>query len=189
MTLWHPIVRAVDDKHVQIAAIHPYLAICLFELPEILNRRDQPSAHDRMFPPLKRDDEKTNKEWHEMVGPDLRHLFVSAGETVTRDLTGLREDPLRAKHLQVMFPAEHLSSWMSAINEARLILGAVHQVTEDDMNDPSPDTNDPKTLAIVKIHVLGELMAHLVDFVDGHHAKPKRKRAPQPPRSDTPQTE
>lgn len=189
MTLWHPIIQAVDEKHVQIAAINPYLAVCLFDLPEILTRRDHPAANDRLFPPLTRDDKKSNSEWREMVGPDMRHLFVSAGETVTRDLTGLREDPLHAKHLQVIFPAEHLASWMSAINEARLILGAMHQVTEDDMNDRSPDPNDPKTLAIVKIHVLGELMAHLVDFVDGHNSKPKRKRAPRKPKSDNPQPE
>jgi hypothetical protein len=189
--LWSPIIQAVDEKHVQIAGINPYLAVCLFELPEVLAKRDHPSAHDRIFPPLIQADPQANTEWRELVGPDLRHLFVSAGETIIRDLTGMRDDPLRENHLQVMFPAEHLPAWMTAINEARLILGAVYQVTEEDMelHEPSPD--DPKALAILKIGILGELMGFLVEFVSGNAATPKPKARPasQPKPKSKPKTE
>jgi hypothetical protein len=188
MKLWRPIIQAIDEKHVQIAGINPYLAVCLFELPEVLAKRDHPSAHDRIFPPLTGTDATFDGEWHDLVGPDLRHLFVSAGETVVRDLTSMREDPLREKHMQVIFPVEHVPAWMSAVNEARLILGALHQITEDDMNQEEPNPDDPKTLAILKISILGELMGYLVDFTTGDQEednsspKPKRRRQPRKPK-------
>jgi hypothetical protein len=56
---------------------------------------------------------------------------------------------------------------MSALNEARLILGERFQVTEDDMNAADFDVRTPKGLAIFRIHILGFLLQLFVELESG----------------------
>ena len=65
------------------------------------------------------------------------------------------------------FAAAHLNAWMSAINEARLILGELFDVTEQDMNREDLDLEDPKQFAVLKIGALGWLLGNLVAFANG----------------------
>lgn len=151
-------VVACDEKTVELTGIPPVLRHCLFQLPEILRHRTQPGVRERLFPDPEPGNARANADWHELADPELRHLFVSAEETVVRDLAGLEDDRVR-------FPAAHLSAWMSAINQARLILGELHHVTEQDMDRTDLDPSRPKDVALLEIHVLGYLLQTLVDFV------------------------
>ena len=82
-------VQLLDEKRVLVSGIPAVLTAMLRELPEILELRDSPDTRARLYPNPTTGNNKINQEWHQMAGPELRHLFVSAGETVTRDLTGL----------------------------------------------------------------------------------------------------
>lgn len=157
-------VQPVDEKHIRISGIAPVLAVMLREMPEILEMRDSPAAQARLFPSPTRTDDKINKEWQQMIGPELRHLFVSAGETVTRDLTALAVDEEDAEAYQVEFPIEHLRAWMSALNQARLILGEVHQISEENMSRSDFDPQCPKHVAALRIHLLGYLLQMFVEL-------------------------
>ncbi|MCX7915842.1 MAG: DUF2017 family protein, partial [Verrucomicrobiae bacterium] len=119
-------VVACDEKTVELTGIPPILRQCLFHLPEILRHRSQPGVRERLFPDLEPGNPRANAEWHDLADPELRHLFVSAEETVVRDLSALEGDRVRV-------PLAHLAAWMSAINQARLILGELHHVTDRDM--------------------------------------------------------
>jgi|GEM_PF-776712 len=169
-------VRAVDEKHIRISGIPPLLVFCLRELPHILEKRDTPDARARLFPSpttlagkpaLTRDDEKINNDWEQIIVPELRHLFVTSGETVARDLVNLEEESAETHSGRVMFAAVHLNAWMSAINEARLILGELFNVTEQDMNREDLDIEDTKQFAVLKIGALGWLLGHLIAFATG----------------------
>jgi Domain of unknown function (DUF2017) len=160
-------IQPVDEKHIRIGGIAPVLAVMLRELPEILEMRDSPDARERLFPKPTRANDKINKEWQQMVNPELRHLFVSAGETVTRDLTALVVDEEEAEAYQVDFPIEHVRAWMSALNQARLILGEVHQINEEDMNYTDFDPQNPKHMAALRIHLLGYLLQLFVELETG----------------------
>ncbi len=150
-------VVAVDEKTIAVSGIPPLLAQCLFELPEILRRRESPGIRDRLYQAARPDDPKARAEWHELADPDLRHLFASAEEIVTRDLTGLQEDHVR-------FPAAHLPAWLTALNQARLILGETHRVTEADMERTDLDpASTAKDYALLQLHVLGFLLQLLVE--------------------------
>jgi hypothetical protein len=157
-------VQLVDAKHIRISGIAPVLAAMLREMPEVLEMRDSPDAHSRLFPKPTRANDKINKEWQQMVGPELRHLFVSAGETVTRDLTALAVDEEDAEAYQIEFPVEHLRAWMTALNQARLILGEVHEINEEDMNRADFDPQSPKHMAALRIHLLGYLLQLFVEL-------------------------
>ena len=160
-------VLPLDEKHLRVSGIAPVLAIVLRELPEILEQRDSPDAHDRLFPNPTSADDKTNMEWQQMMRPELRHLFVSAGETVARDLAGLAASESSAEAYAITFPVEHLKAWMSALNQARLILAEIYEIEDDDMNVTDLDPHNPKHVAAFRIHLLGYLLHLFVELETG----------------------
>jgi hypothetical protein len=159
-------VQPIDEKRVRISGIPPVLAAMLRELPETLELRELPDAHARLFPNPTADHDKINDEWQQMVTPELTHLFVSAGETVTRDLTAMASGQANPEEYQVTFPVEHVNAWMSAINQARLILAEVHKIGDEEMNRTAFDPRSPKHMASLRIHLLGYLL-HLFVELDG----------------------
>ncbi|HUI06295.1 MAG TPA: DUF2017 family protein [Verrucomicrobiae bacterium] len=160
-------VQPLDEKHIRISGIAPVLAIVLRELPEILEQRDSPDAQDRLFPNPTPADEKINKEWQQMISPELRHLFVSAGETVARDLAGLAASESSPDTYEMTFPVEHLKAWMTALNQARLILAEIHQIDEENMSVTDFDPQNPKHVAAFRIHLLGYLLHLFVERETG----------------------
>jgi Domain of unknown function (DUF2017) len=174
-------VQSVNQKHLRVSGISPLLAGCLHELPRILELRDNPAARARLLPPPTSEDVVINQEWKESVEPDLRHLLVSAGEIISRDLTGLKPSQRLPDCCFVTFPTTHTSAWMSALNQARLILAALANVDEIDMNLPYSQLKGEKVLAVIQISVFGELLDRFVQ----RELKPARKRKsnrPQPKR-------
>lgn len=168
-------VQPSGDKLIRISGIDTFLALCLHELPEILAQRDAPAARARLFPSPTAHDKKANDDWHQLIVPELRHLFVAAGETVARDLTALEADPDAAGYFRVTFAAEHITAWMTALNQARLILGELFAITEHDMRATDLDPSDPKLLAVMKIEWLGVLLHYFVELQSD--ATPRRREA------------
>ena len=160
-------VQPVDSKTIRISGIEPFLADCLETLGQTLELRDSPRVSHRLFPPPTADNDRANEEWRKYAGPELRHLFVSAGETVLRDLTGLKPEETTPPSYEVSFSAAHANAWITSLNQARLILGELYHVTEEDMSRTRFDVNDDRTLAIVRIHLLGYLLHLFVELETG----------------------
>jgi hypothetical protein len=161
----HLRVRAADTKHVRITGIDPFLARCLGELPDLIQRANT-ECLGRLYPDPTTDP-NINADWQQYVTPDLHHLFVAAGQTVEQDLTGLGPDTKVRDHFQVTLPAAHLKAWISALNQARLHLGDHHDVTEADMNSREFDLDIPKRNAVFQIHIFGYLLQLLLELEDG----------------------
>jgi hypothetical protein len=160
-------IRLIDDKQLHISGINPVLLDCLQSLPAILEKRDLPSVRKRLQPDPTTADKAANTEWQQTIAPDLRHLFVSAGETVLHDLAGLAPTPGKKRLHEVIFSVVHLRAWMSALNEARLILGEIYQITEEDMSAVDLKLDKPRDLALFRIHVFGYLLHRLVELEMG----------------------
>jgi hypothetical protein len=160
-------VQPLDEKRIRISGIPPVLATMLREIPEILELRDTPEARQRLFPRPTTKDENINKEWAQMTTPELRHLFVSAGETVARDLTALAVDKKGRDPQQITFPVEHVNAWMSAINQARLILAEVHKIDDHEMDRKDFNPGSSKDMAALRIHLLGYLLHLFVELDTG----------------------
>ena len=158
-------VQPLDEKRILISGIPPALAAVLHELPEILELRDSPGVRARLYPNPTADD-KINQEWRQITGPELRHLFVSAAETVGRDLTALTADVESGDAYRVTFPIEHVPAWMSALNQARLVLGEIHKIDEAEMSRTDFDPHSARHMAALRIHLLGYLL-HLFVELDG----------------------
>ena len=154
----HLRVEPSGPKHIRLTGLDPVFLDCLHALPEILDQRDAPAARRRLLPDPTPDDASLNADWQQHIAPELRHAFVAAGDTVARDLTGVTPDG------QLTFAVEHLNAWMSALNEARLILGELFRLTDADMEATDFDVTTPKGMAIFRVHVLGWLLQLLVEL-------------------------
>ncbi len=163
----HLRVQPDGVKRIRISGLEPYMVNCLLSLIEILDDIDGSPARDRLYPKPTQADDKINAEWERLVTPELRHLFVEATETVARDLTALKPDPKNPALSELSFPAPHISAWMSAVNQARLVLAESFEVTEADMNRMDFPILDAKAIAIMKIHLLGALLALFVELENG----------------------
>ena len=150
-------VRSVGAGDVRMSGLEPVMAAVLLEVPAILENRDRPEARRRLLPDPLPGDPLATAEWHRLMDGELLHLFASAGEVFERDLRGLRPDLG-----EITFPAKHLAAWMSAINQARLILGELHAVGEEDMTLQNVDADESRRGAIARIMVLGYMLEHLV---------------------------
>ena len=161
-------VQPLDEKRMLVSSIPPVLAAVLHELPGILELRDAPEARARLYPDPTADNDSINREWRQIAGPELRHLFVSAGETVGRDLTAMTAAGESGEAYQVAFPIEHVPAWMSALNQSRLILGEVHKIDEAEMIRADFDPQNARQMAALRIHLLGYLL-HLFTELEGLH--------------------
>ena len=159
-------IETIDEKTIRLTGIAPLVADCLQRLGEILEQRDSPAVHQRLFPKPSTD-ETINAEWEQFTAPDLRHLFVTAAETVFRDLTALKLDPQHENLFCVTFPTVHLAAWMSAINQARIILGEQFHITDAKMERSDLDPRRKADLGLIRLHLLGWLLEVLVGFSSG----------------------
>jgi hypothetical protein len=164
-------VQPDGAKRIRISGIEPYMVNCLLSLLETLEQADSSPARERLYPNPTRHDDNANAEWQQLVAPELRHLFVTASETVARDLTGLQPDTHNPALSEVAFPTEHVNAWMSALNQARLVLAETVGITEEDMNVSNFKVLDKKAFAVVKIHLLGHLLQLFVELVSGEPEK------------------
>jgi hypothetical protein len=172
--------RRHDDGSVRIEGLFPLHVAALVEVPELL---DNPTGEvrQRLFP--EPSDEATQKEeWERFVRPELFALLASAREILLRDLKGLEAAEPRAgvPRWSITVPAQHVNAWISALNAARLALGAQHGVESEQDLHPDLEEKDGKieiderTFAIVKISVLADLQAMLI--LDG---LPEGERPPR----------
>jgi predicted DNA-binding protein (MmcQ/YjbR family) len=160
-----PRLQLIERSTIAFEGLPLFLAFCLQETPAILEQRHCPAAQARLFPELTDADAEWKETWQAEVIPDLEAMFQSAAEIFAQDLLRLKPDPQAPDTYRVAFPAAHLDAWMSAVNQARLTLAALHQVSESDLKrlrqSPPQDSRD---VAIIKIHALGYLLELMVAF-------------------------
>jgi uncharacterized protein DUF2017 len=126
---------------------------------------DEDPVYDRLFPRAYLDptQEEAEKEWQEMVHPELLRDRLDALDAIATSLD--RGGPHRDK-LRTELTADETQSWLGVLNDARLALGTRLQVTED-MDDITLDPSDPKTPTIAAYMWLTEVQADLLETLVG----------------------
>lgn len=117
------------------------------QLRELLDAGDP--AIDRLFPPAHPDDARLEEDYRSMVGQGLREERRSALQVMegTIDAEELDED--------------QVSSWLSALNDLRLVLGSRLEVTEEMYETGIPE-DDPRHAPFALYVYLGWLEEHVV---------------------------
>jgi hypothetical protein len=128
-------IRRQGDA-LEISEIDPFLAELLRQIPESTHPEGVEAAESRLFSqPAAPDETELNAEWKLYVEPELRRIFQTATETVAGDLRQLNgpAKPFANCHLRI--PTKHAEAWLSALNQARLVIAAKYNFSERELCD------------------------------------------------------
>ncbi len=109
----------------------------------------------RLFPTAHPDDADAEAEYRRLVGDDLLRQRLEALDAVDASLD--------AQHLD----AELADTWMTVLNDLRLVLGTVLDVSEDD--DVEIDPDDPLVTERVTYAVLTQWLGELIEGRSPRH--------------------
>lgn len=163
---------------VTLLEIEPFFLDLLCRIGESGRPGDDPAACERLFSaPAAAGEKSLCDDWKEYVEPELRDLFRSAQETVERDLAGLPQartdwtgdvDALEEAAFSptghcLSIPREHADAWLSALNQARLVIAARRGFGEDDMERELPlPPFDARQFDLFRLHFYEDLQQLLL---------------------------
>ena len=124
----------------------------LRSLPEQMRTliREGDASTYRLFPPAYGDDDAAEREYRRMVGNDLLEHHLDALRVLEETLDAKRVD------------ADQLTSWLTALNEVRLVLGTQLDVTEE-LYDRDVEDADPRAPLFALYFYLGWLQEQVVE--------------------------
>lgn len=133
--------RKNGDKMLEFSGLDPFLAELIKQIPCAADPHDDAAAKGRLYArPVEVADQEKDflQDWDELVVPDLKLQFGSALAQVTHDIQeylceveGKEDFPYR---LQI--PLAHADAWLSALNQARLVLVERFQFSDVELSRP-----------------------------------------------------
>jgi hypothetical protein len=135
------------------------------DLGQMVAAREPGPVTDRMFPRAYLDptEEEAEHEWEELVHDDLSRSRTEALEGLLADLDAAERS--KGDRMQMVLEKDGEARWLTALNDARLALGTLIGVSEDE--GPEYPDDDPRA-AGAQIYVfltalLGDLVEVLLD--------------------------
>jgi Domain of unknown function (DUF2017) len=120
---------------------------------------------DRLFPRAYLDptEETAERDWQSVVHDDLVRGRLEAVTGILADLDA--GTPIARERVEIVIDAqpEHEQRWLTVLNDARLTLGTLLEVTEDEPLQFPHD--DPRAAAAQVYALLSELQGALVDVL------------------------
>ncbi|MEP6808900.1 MAG: DUF2017 family protein [Chthoniobacterales bacterium] len=124
------------ENVLEISELDPFLAELLRQVPDSTNPEGVPAAEERIFSlPSARTEDTLCAEWKLYVEPELRRLFRSANETVSEDLKMLNACTKPFANCTLRIPTRNAEAWLSALNQARLVIAAKYAFTDNELCD------------------------------------------------------
>ena len=128
------------------------LEALLEELRTLLQQTTDDPAVRRLFPTAYHDDPERDREYQALVRDELLDRRLAALDTVRSSIAASELD------------GAGLTAWMTAVNDARLVLGTMLDVGEDQAPVDPDDPDAPRHAAYGFLtHVLGEIVEALSD--------------------------
>src|SRR5439155_8605528 len=125
-----------QNDQIEISELDPFLAELLRQIPASTSPDGTPAAEQRLFSSTTNGKEsELCAEWKIYVEPELRRLFQSATETVAGDLEQLNGNEKSLANRTLRIPAKHTDAWLSALNQARLVIAAKNNFTDSELSD------------------------------------------------------
>lgn len=154
---------------IEISELDPFLAELLRQIPTSANPDGVPAAEQRLFsPPADPNEAEICAEWKLYVKPELRRLFQTATETVTADLEQLSGKEKTFANRTLRIPSKHAEAWLSALNQARLVITAKNNFTDGELCDHyrSP-IGSRRDLSLFQVNFYGFLQEFILRELDG----------------------
>ena len=161
-------IRRRNDQ-IELSELDPFLAELLRQIPTSADPSGVSAAEQRLFsPPSNGKQTELCAEWKMYVEPELRRLFQTATETVAADLEQLNSNEKRFANRALRIPCKHADAWLSALNQARLVIAAKNNFTENELNDHlrSP-IGSRRDLSLFQVNFYGFLQEFILREMDG----------------------
>ena len=99
--------------------------------------------------------------------PELRRLFQTATETVAEDLQQLNGNEKSFANRTLRIPAKHIDAWLSALNQARLVIVAKHNFSDRELGEHfrSP-IGSRRDLSLFQVNFYGFLQEFILRELD-----------------------
>ena len=161
-------LQRLADGNLCLAGVDESWRHILSSVPALLAEPQPPAVRERLLPKPS-SQENINRDWRELVVPGLEALWRTNYELMAADLGRLEKDPAHGESWRVVFPANHAAAWLSALNQARLVMGSRWDVTEADLNRPAkhlkPTERDHD---IFLIHLLAYVEQMFIEAEEGN---------------------
>jgi len=161
-------IRRRKDQ-IELCELDPFLAELLRQIPASAKPGGVPAAEQRLFsPPTMEKESEASSEWKLYVEPELRRLFQTATETVAADLEQLDGNEKSLSNHTLRIPSKHADAWLSALNQARLVIAARNNFTENELNDHchSP-IGSRRDLSLFQVNFYGFLQEFILRELEG----------------------
>lgn len=158
----------------EISELDPFLAELLRQIPESARPDGSADAEKRLFSqPTDASNKDMCAEWKLYVEPELRRIFQSATETVTTDLAQLNGNAKPFANCTLRIPAQHAEAWLSALNQARLVIAAKYAFTDGELCDHyrSP-IGSRRDLGLFQVNFYGFLQEFILQHLMGGTSEP-----------------
>lgn len=173
-------MRREKSGGVALTGLEPFIVQLLREIPETGADRD-PAVVARLHPAAAEGELQAEVEpdWEEYVRPEMRTLFADARHIVQRDLTKMKaeivapaDEPVEPT-FRLAIPSKHFDAWLSALNQARLAIGARYHFTEQDMNDrPRFPIASERDYRLFQIDLYGYVQEMILRRLSGPDVEP-----------------
>jgi hypothetical protein len=146
-----------DELTVELSELDEIGSELLRQILPSARADDDPLVRDRLYSsPTRGRDPEFDRDWKELVDPDLRELFRDAQQVVERDLKRLFAKNAAAADV-LRIPVKHLDAWIHTLNQARLALASKYRFTDRDMENVENAADDRRGFALFQVHFYGFL--------------------------------
>ena len=153
-------------EYLEFAGIDPFLAEIIRQIPLAAIPGDDAAANARLFSSPSADPDDLSRDWKEFVVPDLQFQFDSALTQVQCDLNESFAETTGGDDFCLRVPKDHLDEWLSALNQARLVLAARHGFSDDELAERfQPKLTSLRGLALYQITIYGWMQELLLSTV------------------------
>jgi hypothetical protein len=160
-------IRQLNGQ-IEVSELDPFLAELLRQIPASGDPGGVPAAEQRLFsPPTTGKETEICAEWKMYVEPELRRIFQTATETVASDLEQLNGNEKTFANRTLRIPSKHADAWLSALNQARLVIVAKNNFTDTELNDHfrSP-IGSRRDLSLFQVNFYGFLQEFILRELD-----------------------
>jgi hypothetical protein len=162
------------NDEIEISELDPFLAELLRQIPASANPEGAPAAEKRLFTlPTNGTETEICAEWKLYVEPELRRLFRTATETVAADLEQLNGNEKIFANRTLRIPSKHADAWLSALNQARLVIAAKYNFTDGELGEHfrSP-IGSRRDLSLFQVNFYGFLQEFILRELGGWEKGP-----------------
>ena len=157
-----------DGEALRISDLDPFLAELLRQIPLSANPEGVEGAEARLFIDPSAEKEIC-AEWKSYVEPELRRLFRSATETVAADLAQLNGNEKSLRNRSLRIPFEHADAWLSALNQARLVIAEKYKFSDEELNDHDRSPiGSRRDLGLFQVNFYGFLQEFILREMEAH---------------------